>query len=149
MNFKGLLLAFAFVASASTAKADGLACGFKVDMTGKSIHIIFGTNSASGVGKLTCFDTDGGKTETAIKVTIKGYGVGVGFSKEKFTMLATNVALADSVENLFGKYYVVSAGILTVDIGGEVGAGLSIRNDSLALNLTLVGKTGKGKRRCP
>lgn len=121
-------------------------CNMSFKIEGTSAYIGVGGTSASGSGRLSCYDyVTGAVEDIPLAVSIRGVGLGLGITGFNISGGQVGIGLSARPESLLGSYARVSVNA-ALGAGAEVGAGmrLSFRKESFELNATLAGRSGLG-----
>lgn len=121
-------------------------CNMSFKIEGHSAYLGIGGTSASGKGRLSCYDyVTGAVEDIPLNVSIKGVGLGLGITGFNISGGKVGIGLNSRPEALLGSYARVSANA-AIGVGGEIGGGLrlSFSKGSLELSAILAGRSGLG-----
>lgn len=121
-------------------------CNMSFKIEGTSAYIGVGGTSASGSGRLSCYDyVTGAVEDIPLSVSIRGVGLGLGLTGFNISGGKVGIGLSARPESLLGSYARISVNA-AVGAGGEAGAGLrlSFRKESLEISAILGGRSGLG-----
>ncbi len=117
---------------------------FKIE--GTSVDLGIAETSASGQGRLSCYEyLTGAFEEIPLRVSIKGVGIGVGLSAFRLSGGKVGLGIKAQPESLLGSYTRISANA-AFGPGGETGSGfrLIFKKDSFEISAMLTGRSGLG-----
>ncbi|MBX3019687.1 MAG: hypothetical protein KF767_17495 [Bdellovibrionaceae bacterium] len=140
------LTAPAFAESGTVTTPVLFNCNMSFKIEGTSAYIGVGGTSASGSGRLSCYDyVTGAVEDIPLAVSIRGVGLGLGITGFNISGGQVGIGLSQRPESLLGSYARVSMNA-ALGVGAEAGAGLrlSFRKESFEISATLAGRSGLG-----
>ena len=141
-----LVLCLASIGIASASPNIAWLCDLEGELNGKSVGMGPSYSKLAGGAVLTCFSLLGGEVVSKnVDISIKSFGVGLGYSEVKSVKVIAYGMGFDDVDE-FSEHYRISANV-TVDfigVGVEPSFGFYVGDQGIGFNLQLQGRDVMG-----